>query len=84
MTDTVTYVFSSKEEYDAPIPTLDPPYPGRQQVTIEATYDGKTLPFTDLTATVSGATDDEYATNMWNAMRGRVYVTFGLPDPDQL
>ena len=84
MTDTITYNFVSKVEYDAPLPDLDPPYSGRQQVTVAATYNGQTQDFTDLTATVSGATDDQYATNLFNGIKGRIYVTFGLPDPDQL
>jgi hypothetical protein len=81
MTETITHAFVSKSEANAPDPANN--FPGKQNVAITATYDGRTRPFEGLIAIDSSFSDEQYGDAFFNAIKGHVYVTFGLPDPTQ-
>tara|TARA_R110001592_G_scaffold198721_1_gene447079 strand:+ start:770 stop:1021 length:252 start_codon:yes stop_codon:yes gene_type:complete len=82
MSETVTHVFVSKTEVCAPDPSTG--FIGKHEVTIDATYNGKTKTFTELVGTNSSFSDDDYADFLFNCTyKGHIYVSFGLPDPDQ-
>tara|TARA_R110000823_G_C15879203_1_gene494898 strand:- start:48 stop:320 length:273 start_codon:yes stop_codon:yes gene_type:complete len=86
--DSIPYQFASKSEAFPPDPSSG--FVGKQEVTISATCvpankaDDVTKEFTNYTATVDGSTDAEYATALYNALKGNIYMSFGYPDPDQL
>jgi hypothetical protein len=86
--ESIPHQFVSKTEAFPPDPSSG--FPGKQEVTISATCvpangeEEVTKEFTNYTATVDAATDAEYATALYNALKGSIYVSFGYADPDQL
>ena len=82
MSETITHAFVSKTEVSAPDPSAG--FIGKHEVTIDATYDGETKRFTELIGTNSSFSDDDYGDSLFNCgYKGHIYVSFGLPDPDQ-
>jgi len=82
MPEAITHTFVSKSEVNAPDPSTG--FVGKHEVTINATYDGKTKTFTELVGTNSSFSDDDYGDFLFNCgYKGHIYVSFGLPDPDQ-
>ncbi len=82
MTETITHAFVSKSEvYE---PDLENNFVGKHNVIITATYSGQTLSFEGLIGSNSSFSDEQYADNFFNALKGHIYVTFGLPDPTQV
>tara|TARA_R100000544_G_C2180859_1_gene36798 strand:- start:75 stop:344 length:270 start_codon:yes stop_codon:yes gene_type:complete len=81
MSDTVTHVFVSKTEVDVPDSSTE--FIGKHEVTIDATYDGETKPFTSSVGTNSSFSDEDYGNFLFNSSyRGHIYASFGLVDPD--
>ncbi len=81
MTETITHAFVSKSEVYAPDPENN--FVGKHNVIITATYNGQTLPFEGFIGTNGSFSDEQYGDDFFNALKGHIYVTFGLPDPTQ-
>jgi hypothetical protein len=81
MTETITHTFVSKEEVYPPDPSAG--FIGKHNVAITATYEGQTKPFEGFIGTDSSFSDEQYGDAFFNALKGHIYVTFGLPDPTQ-
>tara|TARA_R110000764_G_scaffold238748_1_gene336395 strand:- start:52 stop:324 length:273 start_codon:yes stop_codon:yes gene_type:complete len=84
----IPYQFVSKVEVFPPDPSSD--FVGKHQVTISATCtpsneaEETTKEFSDFVITLANATDAQYATTLYNALEGGIYVAFGYEDPYQI
>jgi hypothetical protein len=81
MTTEISYEFISKEEFEPADNSLDPPFSGKHTICLQASYGGKVKTYLDLVGTNPEWSDQQYADFMFNALAGRIYMDFGLPDP---
>lgn len=83
----IPYQFVSKVEAFPPDPSSD--FPGKQMVTISATCvpngesEEVTKEFNNFVATQDAATDEQYATDLYDGLEGGIYTAFGYEDPYQ-
>lgn len=83
MTTEILYNFISKEIFEPADPSADPPFSGKHTVCLQASYNGQTKTYSDFVGTNPDWSDEQYADFMFNALAGRIYMDFGLPDPTQ-
>jgi len=83
MTNEVSYEFISKQMAEPADASIDPPFSGKQTVCLQASYNGDVKTYSDLVGTNPEWSDQQYADFMFNALKGRIFMDFGLPYPTE-